>query len=68
MQDIIDTYRANGIVIRASVLNRIERTLIIGSGIATTHNDQHAGQGGNFSPDLPGNGSVNIYWLVMLIY
>ncbi|ETW78704.1 glycoside hydrolase family 35 protein [Heterobasidion irregulare TC 32-1] len=43
MQDIIDTYRANSIV------------------IPTTHNDQHAGQGGNFSPDLPGNGSVNIY-------
>ncbi|THV02456.1 glycoside hydrolase family 35 protein [Dendrothele bispora CBS 962.96] len=43
MQMIIDTYRANGIV------------------VPITHNDQHAGQAGNFSPDLPGTGRVNIY-------
>lgn len=29
---------------------------------AITHNDQHAGATGNFSPDLPGTGRVNIYW------
>ncbi|KAJ7589475.1 glycoside hydrolase family 35 protein [Mycena floridula] len=29
--------------------------------IPLTHNDQHAGQAGNFSPDLPGIGAVNIY-------
>jgi len=28
---------------------------------AITHNDQHAGQAGNFSPDLPGT-HVDIYW------
>lgn len=43
MQMVIDTYRANGVV------------------IPITHNDQHAGQAGNFSPDLPGTGAVNIY-------
>ncbi|KAJ7645563.1 glycoside hydrolase family 35 protein [Mycena polygramma] len=43
MQAVIDTYRANGVV------------------IPITHNDQHAGQAGNFSPDLPGTGRVNIY-------
>lgn len=43
MQDVIDTYRANGVV------------------VPITHNDQHAGQAGNFSPDLPGTGRVNIY-------
>ncbi|KAJ8456901.1 hypothetical protein ONZ45_g18534 [Pleurotus djamor] len=43
MQDIINTYRENGIV------------------VPITHNDQHAGQAGNFSPDLPGQGQVNIY-------
>ncbi|KAJ6619548.1 glycoside hydrolase family 35 protein [Mycena sp. CBHHK59/15] len=29
--------------------------------IPITHNDQHSGQAGNFSPDLPGPGQVNIY-------
>ncbi|KAK0438054.1 glycoside hydrolase family 35 protein [Armillaria borealis] len=29
--------------------------------IPTTHNDQHSGQAGNFSPDRPGLGRVNIY-------
>ncbi|THV02543.1 glycoside hydrolase family 35 protein [Dendrothele bispora CBS 962.96] len=29
--------------------------------IPIIHNDQHAGQAGNFSPDLPGTGRVNIY-------
>ncbi|KAJ7175440.1 glycoside hydrolase family 35 protein [Mycena filopes] len=43
MQAVIDTYRANGVV------------------IPITHNDQHAGAAGNFSPDLPGEGAVNIY-------
>ncbi|KAJ7354055.1 glycoside hydrolase superfamily [Mycena albidolilacea] len=43
MQTVIDTYRANGIV------------------VPITHNDQHSGQAGNFSPDLPGTGRVNIY-------
>ncbi|OBZ69864.1 putative beta-galactosidase A [Grifola frondosa] len=43
MQDIIDTYRANGIT------------------VPITQNDQHAGAAGNFSPDLPGTGRVNIY-------
>ncbi|KAJ7855955.1 glycoside hydrolase family 35 protein [Mycena olivaceomarginata] len=43
MQAVIDTYRANGVV------------------IPITHNDQHSGQAGNFSPDLPGTGRVNIY-------
>ncbi|KAF9269213.1 glycoside hydrolase family 35 protein [Marasmius fiardii PR-910] len=43
MQNIIDTYRSNGIV------------------VPITHNDQHAGQAGNFSPDKPGLGRVNIY-------
>ncbi|KAF7365411.1 Beta-galactosidase [Mycena venus] len=43
MQAVIDTYRANGVV------------------VPITHNDQHAGQAGNFSPDLPGTGRVNIY-------
>ncbi|KAJ7164663.1 glycoside hydrolase family 35 protein [Mycena crocata] len=43
MQAVIDTYRANGVV------------------IPITHNDQHAGQAGNFSPDLPGTGAVDIY-------
>lgn len=28
---------------------------------AITHNDQHAGQAGNFSPDRPGT-HVDIYW------
>ncbi|CAL1714365.1 unnamed protein product [Somion occarium] len=43
MQDVIDTYRADGVI------------------IPITHNDQHAGAAGNFSPDLPGTGRVNIY-------
>ncbi|KAJ7714217.1 glycoside hydrolase family 35 protein [Mycena metata] len=43
MQAVINTYRANGIV------------------IPITHNDQHAGAAGNFSPDLGGEGAVNIY-------
>ncbi|KAI0074511.1 glycoside hydrolase family 35 protein [Panus rudis PR-1116 ss-1] len=43
MQQIIDLYRANGVV------------------VPITHNDQHAGQAGNYSPDLPGEGRVNIY-------
>ncbi|KAJ7134399.1 glycoside hydrolase family 35 protein [Mycena epipterygia] len=43
MQAVIDTYRANGVV------------------IPITHNDQHGGATGNFSPDLPGTGRVNIY-------
>ncbi|KAJ7695959.1 glycoside hydrolase family 35 protein [Mycena rosella] len=43
MQAVINTYRANGVV------------------IPITHNDQHSGQAGNFSPDLPGTGAVNIY-------
>ncbi|KAJ6557263.1 glycoside hydrolase family 35 protein [Mycena vulgaris] len=43
MQLVIDTYRANGVI------------------IPITHNDQHSGQAGNFSPDLPGTGAVNIY-------
>ncbi|KAI0318758.1 glycoside hydrolase family 35 protein [Amylostereum chailletii] len=43
MQDVINTYRANGIV------------------VPITHNDQHAGQAGNFSPDKGGQGAVNIY-------
>ncbi|KAF5362341.1 hypothetical protein D9756_002224 [Leucocoprinus leucothites] len=42
MQDIIDLYRENGIV------------------VPIIHNDQHAGQAGNFSPDLPGT-HVDIY-------
>ncbi|TCD69623.1 hypothetical protein EIP91_006848 [Steccherinum ochraceum] len=29
--------------------------------VPITHNDQHAGATGNFSPDLPGTGRVNIY-------
>ena len=63
MQAVIDTYRANGIVVRASVLPaclffctdtnvRLQ---------AITHNDKHSGQTGNFSPDRPGEGRVNIY-------
>ncbi|KAJ7043887.1 glycoside hydrolase family 35 protein [Mycena alexandri] len=43
MQAVIDTYRANGIV------------------IPITHNDQHAGATGNFSPDRGGEGAVNVY-------
>ncbi|KAL1710662.1 glycoside hydrolase family 35 protein [Schizophyllum commune] len=43
MQAVIDTYRANGIV------------------VPITHNDKHSGQTGNFSPDRPGEGRVNIY-------
>ncbi|KAJ3735068.1 glycoside hydrolase family 35 protein [Lentinula guzmanii] len=43
MQAVIDTHRANGVV------------------IPITHNDQHSGENGNFSPDLPGPGQVNIY-------
>ncbi|KAE9405356.1 glycoside hydrolase family 35 protein [Gymnopus androsaceus JB14] len=43
MQDIINTFRANGIV------------------IPITANDQHSGEDGNFSPDLPGPGQVNVY-------
>ncbi|KIJ54226.1 glycoside hydrolase family 35 protein [Sphaerobolus stellatus SS14] len=43
MQAIINTYRANGIV------------------VPITFNDQHSGQAGNFSPDLGGEGAVNIY-------
>ncbi|KAF8645087.1 hypothetical protein AX16_008145 [Volvariella volvacea WC 439] len=42
MQDIIDLYRDNGIV------------------VPLIHNDQHAGQAGNFSPDKPGT-HVDIY-------
>ncbi|KAJ6509031.1 glycoside hydrolase family 35 protein [Mycena sanguinolenta] len=42
MQAVIDTYRANGVV------------------VPITHNDQHAGLNGNFSPDLPGV-HVDIY-------
>ncbi|KAJ3902306.1 glycoside hydrolase family 35 protein [Lentinula edodes] len=38
MQAVIDTHRANGVV------------------IPITHNDQHSGENGNFSPDLPGPG------------
>ncbi|SJL04082.1 related to Probable beta-galactosidase C [Armillaria ostoyae] len=33
--------------------------------IPTTHNDQHSGQAGNFSPDRPGLGRVNIYWYIL---
>ncbi|KIK56433.1 glycoside hydrolase family 35 protein [Collybiopsis luxurians FD-317 M1] len=29
--------------------------------VPITHNDQHSGENGNFSPDLPGPGQVNIY-------
>ena len=29
--------------------------------LAITHNDKHSGQTGNFSPDRPGEGRVNIY-------
>ncbi|KAJ7505516.1 glycoside hydrolase family 35 protein [Mycena galericulata] len=43
MQAVIDTYRANGVV------------------IPITHNDQHGGLDGNYSPDLGGLGAVNIY-------
>ncbi|KAF7291695.1 Beta-galactosidase [Mycena chlorophos] len=43
MQTIINTYRANGIV------------------IPTTHNDQHGGLNGNYSPDKTTEGAVNIY-------
>ncbi|KAJ3852093.1 glycoside hydrolase family 35 protein [Lentinula lateritia] len=35
--------------------------------VAITHNDQHSGENGNFSPDLPGPGQVNIYWCFLLI-
>ncbi|KAF8578602.1 glycoside hydrolase family 35 protein [Ramaria rubella] len=43
MQAIINTFRANGIV------------------VPITFNDQHSGEAGNFSPDLGGEGAVNIY-------
>ncbi|KAE9383530.1 hypothetical protein BT96DRAFT_1009062 [Gymnopus androsaceus JB14] len=43
MQGIINTFRANGIV------------------IPITANDKNSGEDGNFSPDLPGPGQVNIY-------
>ncbi|KAL1742367.1 glycoside hydrolase family 35 protein [Schizophyllum fasciatum] len=43
MQAVIDTYRANGIV------------------VPITHNDKHSGQTGNYSPDRPGEGRVDIY-------
>ena len=64
MQDIINLYRANDITVRKycvimHVLNEIAE-----STLAITHNDQHAGANGNFSPDLPGEGRVNIYWYV----
>ncbi|THG96966.1 hypothetical protein EW026_g4966 [Hermanssonia centrifuga] len=49
MQDIINLYRANGIMIHIRYL------------LAITENDQHGGAAGNFSPDLPGTGRVNIY-------
>ena len=35
--------------------------------VAITHNDQHAGGAGNFSPDLPGPGQVDIYWYVFYL-
>lgn len=64
MQAIENTYRANGVVIR-----EYKRFWLFekatGKTLAFTHNDQHSGQAGNFSPDTdttPGNGAVNIYW------
>ncbi|KAH8834879.1 glycoside hydrolase family 35 protein [Flagelloscypha sp. PMI_526] len=45
MQQIIDLYRANGVVIHK----------------ATTHNDQHEGINGNYSPDHTDVGAVDIY-------
>jgi len=62
MQDIIDLYRSNGIVVRES---RKQCFILywINSLRAIIHNDQHAGQAGNFSPDLPGT-HVDIYWCV----
>ncbi|KAH8833226.1 glycoside hydrolase family 35 protein [Flagelloscypha sp. PMI_526] len=43
MQQIIDLYRANGVV------------------VPITHNDQHGGINGNFSPDHTDQGAVDIY-------
>lgn len=63
MQDVIDLYRANGIVIRTfSQVFIYAFPNSFDSHIAITHNDQHAGGTGNFSPDLPGTGRVDIYW------
>ncbi|KAI0091585.1 glycoside hydrolase family 35 protein [Irpex rosettiformis] len=53
MQAIIDIYRVNGIVILGGHTLRMSK--------AITFNDQHSGQNGNFSPDRPGTGRVNIY-------
>ncbi len=61
MQAIIDLYRANGIVVREYSRVRFEYTSVFMDGIAIIHNDQHAGQAGNFSPDKPGT-HVDIYW------
>ncbi|KAJ3555978.1 hypothetical protein NM688_g2283 [Phlebia brevispora] len=35
--------------------------------VPITENDQHGGAAGNFSPDLPGIGRVNIYWFSQCI-
>ena len=60
MQDIIDLYRANGIVVRKCIA--LSTLLCANVQVAITHNDQHAGQAGNFSPDKGGLGAVDVYW------
>lgn len=61
MQAIIDLYRANGIVVREYCIFLAQASSTYRQFIAIIHNDQHAGQAGNFSPDLPGT-HVDIYW------
>ncbi|GJJ13402.1 hypothetical protein Clacol_007656 [Clathrus columnatus] len=61
MQAIIDTYRANGIVVRTWFTIALSYCLVFNFMEAITFNDQHAGEAGNFSPDLGGEGAVNIY-------
>ena len=51
-----DIYR--GFLIKALLLHLFHT--------AITFNDQHAGSNGNFSPDLPGTGAVDIYGCVTI--
>jgi hypothetical protein len=65
MQQIIDLHRANGVVVREPCIVRF-MSLVIIHHVALTFNDQHGGTAGNFSPDKPVEGAVNIYWLVFI--
>lgn len=59
MQAIIDLFHSLGVVIRVSFFYSTVTSSSIS--IAITHNDQHSGAIGNFSPDKPGPGQVDIY-------